>query len=148
MADVNGVNYDKAFVAQPREQVSATEYGAKIRRVRDRYEASSLASGDDIRVGRISKGSQIVGGSIYHDALGASTTLQVAIRGLKSGTEILLGSTGSTSSAGRIDLLSVILASGGNFVTPEATEESDIIVKMGGAAGTGTIAADLLVAET
>ena len=74
MASVKGVNYTN-ITADPIVKVDSEVLGGKMRVSYDSYEASSLASGSDITIGRIPTNATIMDVVLKCDALGGSSTL-------------------------------------------------------------------------
>ena len=145
MADVNGVNYQKAFVDLPRDFVDSGLYRGKFRVLEDTYEATALPDGDDIRVGRLVKGNVIHYESIiFHDAMGASTTLALKLRDrTDAATETVLYAAEDSSSAGNVG------GTGGiTSVFPYTLlQDADVIVALVGADATGTIKTEVRYSE-
>ena len=80
MASVKGVNYTN-ITADPIVNVDSEQLGGKLRVSYDTYEASSLASGSDITIGRVPAGATIMDVILKCDALGGSSTLKVGDSG-------------------------------------------------------------------
>lgn len=126
MASVKGVNI--TALDNGTGKLDKTEHG-KIRAFCDTYEASSLVSGSDITIARLPKNSAVVDVVVYHDALGASSTVSC---GDADDVDRYI-TAGSTASAGVLRMNAV---DGANF---ENTAETDLILTTGGATISGTI---------
>lgn len=126
MASVKGVNI--TMLDDGTGKLAKTEKG-KLRVYTDTYEASSLASGSDITIARLPKNSAVVDVTVYHDALGASSTLKVG----DASKDDRYVTAGSTASAGTLRMNTV---DGCGY---ENTVATDIIVTTGGATISGTI---------
>lgn len=118
---------------------SSAQFGGILRVQRGQYEASALASGSDITVARLPKGSVVHGFHIQHDALGSAVTLALGVAGA---TTRYLAAT-AAASAGHLGH-ETDGAIGGIGV--ELTAETDIIITTGGASATGTIEATIFYA--
>lgn len=133
----------------PTDFVKANQVAGRMRVAYATYEAASLSAGDDIEMFALPAGARIVGGYLFNDALGASTTLSVghAAYTNSSGSSVAadvdeyLAAT-STSSAGRNDVAAT-LALGANSAVDidQAAKGNEFIVtvSLAGAAATGTI---------
>lgn len=133
----------------PSEVVKANQIAGRMRVAYATYEASSLSAGDDIEMFALPNGARIVGGYLFNDALGASTTLSVGHAAYTDGSgssvaadvDEYLAAT-STSSAGRNDVAAT-LALGGNSEVDidQAAKDNEFVVtvSLAGASGTGTI---------
>lgn len=145
MALVNGITFQKAYVDQPREFVAAGAYRGELKVMDDEYEAVALPDGDDIRVGRLTKGNVIHYESIiFHDAMGASTTLALKLRDrTDAATETVLYAAEDSSSAGNVG------GTGGiTSVFPfTLLEDAEVIVALVGADATGTIKTEIRYAD-
>lgn len=133
----------------PKEFVKANQLGGKVRVAHATYEASSLASGDVIEMFALPQGARILGGYLFNDALGSSTTLAVGHAAYtdSSGSSVAadadeyLAAT-STSSAARNDVAATLALSANTAVDiSQSVIDNEFVVTatMGGAAGTGTI---------
>lgn len=133
----------------PKEFVKANQLGGKVRVAHATYEASSLASGDVIEMFALPQGARILGGYLFNDALGSSTTLAVGHAAYtdSSGSSVAadadeyLAAT-STSSAARTDVAATLALSANTAVDiSQSVIDNEFVVTatMGGAAGTGTI---------
>ena len=126
MASVKGVNI--TALDNGTGKVSKLNKG-KERVFVDTYEASSLTSGSDITICRLPKNSAVVDVVVYHDALGASSTLKVG----DATDDDRYITAGSTSSAGALRMNAV---DGCGY---ENTAAIDLIATTGGATISGTI---------
>lgn len=126
MASVKGVNITK--IDDNTGKLSKTEVG-KLKVFVDTYEAASLVAGSDITVARLPQDSTILDAAVYHDALGASSTL---ILGDVTDPNRYI-TAGSTASAGVLRMNAV------DGVGFENTTETDILLTTAGATITGTI---------
>jgi len=124
MATVYGINAAKINNGTGKIEKG---HNHKIRVTYDSYEASGLTVGDVIEMGDIPVGAIILDLKIYHDALGASTSLLAGI-GPVQGTSIV-----STSSAGVISA-DLIALSGHEVLSGEK-----LTVNVGAGTVTGTI---------
>lgn len=136
MADVYAAQAENKYNTTPPDIASPFYAGTDLEPVHDTYEASSAAAGTDIVIleQELQAGSGVHDVRIIHDALGASTTLAVALRDA-DGNETTVVSAQSTSSAGVITPDSSDVGS----IPAEVTEPSDLIVKIAGGTATGTI---------
>lgn len=136
MADVNGVNYQLQFVDTPSVKVDTALNGAPLRTITDNYTAASDVLGTDVLVGKLKKGEFVQPESLlYNAALGAGTTLSLAIRAVSDGTvTVIIDAVASTSEG-------IITPDAADVATlPQAvTEEHDIIVRIAGGTATGLI---------
>jgi len=131
MASVKGINItnlDAVPVALPK----ASEVHGRIRVWFDSYEASSLASGSDIKIARLPENATVFEVVIHHDALGTSVTLSV---GDASSATRYIGAT-AAASAGKIIMSEDGAIDGFGF---ENVSETDVLITTGGAVATGTI---------
>lgn len=133
MSTVYGVTYTKVLAGGTANGINRALLGEKKRSLSDTYEASALEIASTINIGKgLKSGDMIVGGSIYFDALGGSTTL---IIGDSDDDNRYLTST-STSSAGVAHFNAV---DGINYVIGTNAGDTLILVTTAGAAMTGTI---------
>jgi hypothetical protein len=131
MASVKGVNIAN-LDAVPAILADAAEAHGRLRVWFDSFEATALASGSDITVARLPAGATVYETVLHHDALGTNVTLQV---GDTADDDRLIAAT-AAATAGKI-LLSEDGAIDGFGHHYDA--ETDIKLKIGGAAATGTI---------
>ena len=131
--------------ATPAVMNKANELSGRIRVAHGTYEASALASGDVIEMFVLPDGARLLTGSLAHDALGASTTLSVgyAAHTNAAGTAVSAAAAAykaaaASTSAAKNDILAT-LALGSGSETDTNEDGVAITVRMGGAAGTGTI---------
>jgi len=136
MATVKGVNRTKADDPKPENILSPGTLGGNVKVMIDQYEASSLSSGDVIKLGRkLPKGAKVVEVIMAYDALGGSTTMKV---GDAEVTDRYITAV-STASAGFTRMNAV---DGLGYVTDEsesATLDTELQATLGGASATGTI---------
>ena len=132
MASVKGTNIT-AMDATPSTKVKSAQVHGRMRVAFDTYEASSLASGSDITVARLPKGATVYEVVIFHDALGASSTLKV---GDSSDDDRYITATASTSATGKILMSEDGVIGGFGY---ENTAETDVLITTGGATISGTI---------
>lgn len=132
----------------PSEFVKANQVGGSVRVARAVYEASNLASGDVIECFAMPTGARVVGGYLYNDALGTSTTVSVGHGAYTDADGTAVAAAGaffkgatSTASAGRNEIANTLGLGGNSEVSLEPTAGNEFVVTatMGGAAGTGTI---------
>jgi len=126
MASVKGVNITK--LDNSTGKLSKQEKG-KVRIWTDSFEATGEAIGSDITICRLPKNSTVVEATIYHDALGASSTL---IMGDATDDNRYITS-GSTATAG-VKTLNAI-----DGIGYENTTQTDLILTTAGGTVTGTI---------
>ena len=138
MASVKGVNYTN-ITADPIVNVDSEQLGGKLRVSYDTYEASSLASGSDITIGRVPAGATIMDVILKCDALGGSSTLKVGDSG---DDDRYLAAVGTWNAAGQVQSML-----GGSTAANTAvaglgyrtTASTDIVITTGGATISGTI---------
>lgn len=126
MATVYGVNktkFDGGDVLDP------GTWNARVKVSFDEYEASSLAAGSTIVMMPVPKGAKILGGKLYFDALGASTTL--AVGDGTTADKYLSATDTSTAGSAEFDKIDNL------FKALSATE--NITLTLAGGAATGTI---------
>lgn len=133
----------------PSEFVQANQLGGVKRVAYATYEASSLASGDVVEMFALPNGARVIGGTLYWDALGASTTLAVghAAYTNSAGTAVAADAdefkaAAASTSAGSGAVASTLALGANSEVDLDgdlAGNEYVVTVTMGGAAGTGTI---------
>ena len=134
MASVKGVNYTN-ITATPIVKSDSEVAGGKIRVSYDNYEASSLASGSDITIGRVPANATIMDVILKCDALGGSSTLIVGDAG---DDNRYLAAVGTWNAAGQSQSM-VTGSSAGAPTTAmtglgyRTTAETDIIITTGGA---------------
>ena len=138
MASVKGVNYTN-ITADPIVNVDSEQLGGKLRVSYDTYEASSLASGSDITIGRVPANATIIDVILKCDALGGSSTLKVGDSG---DDDRYLAVVGTWNAAGQVQSMlggstAANTAMGG--LAYRTTAETDIVITTGGAAISGNI---------
>jgi len=129
----------------PTERIKTNELAGRVRIAYATYEASSLASGDVIEMFNLPNGARIVGGSLAHDALGASTTLSVGYAAHTDSSDAAVSASAaafkaaaSSASAGLADVCATIALNYGLEV--DANQDGmPVTVTLGGASATGTI---------
>jgi len=132
MSAVYGVNYTKVANGTPANGLDRAALGEKIRTLTDTYEASALADGSTITIGKALKaGDRIVGGAIYFDSLGSAT---VSVGDSDSAARYLAAT--SVSTAGTAAFAAV---DGIDYVIGTNTGDTLILLTTGSAAITGTI---------
>ena len=130
MASVKGTNFTN-ITADPVVKIDSGEWSGKMRVQYDTYEASSLASGSDISVARLPKGSKVYDIVVHFDALG-SATISVG----DSGAAARYIAATSVSSAGQMSMSQEGAIDGVGY---ENTAETDILLTTGSASISGTI---------
>jgi len=132
MASVKGVNYT-SITADPIVKVDSEVLGGKMRVSYDSYEASSLASGSDITIGRVPTNATIMDVVLKCDALGASSTLKVGDSG---DDDRYLAAVGTWNAAGQTQSMLGGSTAANTAMTGlgyRTTAEIDIIITTGGA---------------
>lgn len=131
MASFNGVQYTAAFITDPPQRVRAGYAGGNIVSVVDTHEAVSVTGSgtDDINMGgaNIPAAALITNCTVYFDALGASSSINVVLDGTT-----LIGTTTTTSAGSGSATITTI----GTVTTNAATP---VINTVGSGALTGTI---------
>ena len=138
MASVKGVNYTK-ITADPIEKVDSEVLGGKLRVSYDSYEASSLASGSDITIGRIPTNATIMDVVLKCDALGGSSTLTVGDSG---DADRYLAAVGTWNAAGQTQSMLGGSTAANTAMTGlgyRTTASTDIVITTGGATISGSI---------
>mgnify|MGYP003121021220 FL=1 len=138
MASVKSVNITN-LDASPSVMIDSNNSSSPIMVWHDTYEASSLASGSDITIGRIPAGATIHDVILKCDALGGSSTLKVGDSG---DDNRYLEAVGTWNSAGQVQSML-----GGSTAANTAvaglgyklSAATDLIITTGGASITGTI---------
>ena len=135
MADINSVNYEAVYVTSPKGELSASEYGGKLRYFEDSQTLSSAAIGDDLNIAKVGEGQVITPLTrVYHNPLGASTTLALVFIPDSGAAETTVVTAQSTSGAGVVEIPSAL--SGLPF---KAAEAGRLVVRVGGAAASGGV---------
>ena len=132
MASVKGVNYTN-ITADPIVKVDSEVLGGKLRVSYDSYEASSLASGSDITIGRVPANATIMDVVLKCDALGGSSTLKVGDSG---DDDRYLAAVGTWNAAGQTQSMLGGSTAANTAMTGlgyRTTAEPDIIITTGGA---------------
>ena len=138
MASVKGVNYTN-ITADPIVNVDSEQLGGKLRVSYDTYEASSLASGSDITIGRVPANATIIDVILKCDALGGSSTLKVGDSG---DDDRYLAVVGTWNAAGQTQSMLGGSTAANTAMTGlgyRTTAETDIVITTGGAAISGNI---------
>ena len=138
----------------PKEFVKANQLGGSVRVAHATYEAASLSAADVIEMFSLPQGARILGGYLYKDALGSSTTLSVGHPAYtdSSGSTVALDAdeylaATSTSSAGRNDVAATLALSANTAVGIDQSaidNEFVVTVTLAGASATGTIELTML----
>ncbi len=131
MASVKGVNVTK-LDSVPARLPEVNAWHGRLRVQYDEYEAAALADGSDIAVARLPRGARVIDVVVHHDALGASTTLEV---GDAADSDRFVAAR-STASAGSIALSADGAIAGFGHEYDGAT---DLKLTLGGGAATGTV---------
>ena len=138
MASVKGVNYTN-ITADPIEKVDSEVLGGKMRVSYDNFEASSLAQGSDITIGRIPTNATIMDVVLKCDALGGSSTLKVGDSG---DDDRYLAAVGTWNAAGQTQSMLGGSTAANTAMTGlgyRTTASTDIIITTGGATISGSI---------
>jgi hypothetical protein len=138
MASVKGVNYTN-ITADPIVKVDSEVLGGKMRVSYDNYEASSLASGSDITIGRIPTNATIMDVVLKCDALGGSSTLKVGDSG---DDDRYLAAVGTWNAAGQTQSMLGGSTAANTAMTGlgyRTTASTDIVITTGGATISGSI---------
>ena len=138
MASVKGVNYTN-ITADPIVKVDSEVLGGKMRVSYDNYEASRLASGSDITIGRVPTNATIMDVVLKCDALGGSSTLKV---GDASDDDRYLAAVGTWNAAGQTQSMLGGSTAANTAMTGlgyRTTASTDIIITTGGATISGSI---------
>ena len=112
--------------------MDSSEWHGNLRVQYDSYEASSLASGSDIKVARLPQGAKVYDVIVHFDGLGGSSTIKVG----DSGDDDRYIAATSTASAGQMSMSQEGAIAGFGY---ENTAETDVLLTTGGASITGTI---------
>ncbi len=141
MADFNGVNYALSYVTKPLNPPDAAQITGKARYLSDSFLLAANADGSKFLVGRVQKGVLIHYESvIFHAALGASTTLALVIRNRETAVEQDLYAAEDSSAQGTVG------GSGDEIAWPHLVDgDSDLLVELVGAAGTGQITTQIVL---
>ena len=132
MSSVKGVNYTN-ITATPIVKSDSEVAGGKVRVSYDSYEASSLASGSDITIGRVPANATIIDVVLKCDALGGSSTLKV---GDAADDDRYLAAVGTWNAAGQVQSMLGGSTAANTAMTGlgyRTTAETDIIITTGGA---------------
>ena len=138
MSSVKGVNYTN-ITADPIVKVDSEVLGGKMRVSYDSYEASSLASGSDITIGRIPTNATIMDVVLKCDALGGSSTLKVGDSG---DDDRYLAAVGTWNAAGQTQSMLGGSTAANTAMTGlgyRTTASTDIVITTGGATISGSI---------
>ena len=138
MASVKGVNYTN-ITATPIVKSDSEVAGGKVRVSYDNYEASSLASGSDITIGRVPANATVIDVVLKCDQLGGSSTLKVGDAG---DDDRYLAAVGTWNVAGQVQSMLGGSTAANTAMTGlgyRTTAETDIIITTGGATISGSI---------
>ena len=138
MASVKSVNITN-LDASPSVMIDSNNSSSPIMVWHDTYEASSLASGSDITIGRIPAGATIHDVILKCDALGGSSTLKVGDSG---DDNRYLEAVGTWNAAGQVQSMlggSTAANTAVAGVGYKLSAATDLIITTGGASITGTI---------
>ncbi len=138
MASVKGANIT-LLDATPATMIDAASNSGNLQVWHDTYEASSLASGSDITIGRIPAGATIHDVIVKCDALGSGVTLKVGDSG---DDDRYLAVVGTWNAAGQCQSMLAGSTAANTAVAGLAykvSDATDIKITTGGAAATGTI---------
>jgi len=138
MSSVKAVNITN-LDATPIVKTDSETNGGKIRVSYDNYEASSLASGSDITIGRIPANATIMDVVLKCDALGGSSTLTVGDSG---DADRYLAAVGTWNAAGQTQSMLGGSTAANTAMTGlgyRTTASTDIVITTGGATISGSI---------
>jgi hypothetical protein len=138
MSSVKAVNITN-LDATPIVKTDSETNGGKIRVSYDNYEASSLASGSDITIGRIPANATIMDVVLKCDALGGSSTLKVGDSG---DDDRYLAAVGTWNAAGQTQSMLGGSTAANTAMTGlgyRTTASTDIVITTGGATISGSI---------
>ena len=138
MASVKAVNITN-LDATPIVKTDSETNGGKIRVSYDNYEASSLASGSDITIGRIPANATIMDVVLKCDALGGSSTLTVGDSG---DADRYLAAVGTWNAAGQTQSMLGGSTAANTAMTGlgyRTTASTDLVITTGGATISGSI---------
>lgn len=94
------------------------------------FTAASVASGTNIHMVKLQNGNKVMNARCIHGALGASSTLELQLKGIVSGTLTALSAANQSATA---DVFTMSIA------PVSLTEDCDVIVTTGGASISGQI---------
>ena len=145
MAIVYSAQRTKITQNTPPEHVQANELAGRVRVAHATYEASSLASGDNVEMFALPNGARILHGWLAADAMGSSTTLSVGHGAYSNsaGTAVAADvdefyAAAASTSAQKVDVANTLAL--GSGIEVDADKDGYLVTcTMGGAAGTGTI---------
>tara|TARA_R100001163_G_C5065548_1_gene203523 strand:+ start:3330 stop:3770 length:441 start_codon:yes stop_codon:yes gene_type:complete len=138
MASVKGVNIT-SLDSSPSEMVDSNNNSGNLHVWHDTYEASSLASGSDITIGRIPAGATIHDVILKCDALGGSSTLKVGDSG---DDDRYLAAVGTWNAAGQAQSMLAGSTAANTAVAGlgyKVSDATDLKITTGGATISGTI---------
>tara|TARA_R110002012_G_scaffold52547_2_gene134889 strand:- start:5026 stop:5466 length:441 start_codon:yes stop_codon:yes gene_type:complete len=138
MASVKSVNITN-LDASPSVMIDSNNSSSPIMVWHDTYEASSLASGSDITIGRIPAGATIHDVILKCDALGGSSTLKVGDSG---DDDRYLAAVGTWNAAGQVQSMLGGSTAANTAVAGlgyKVNSATDLKITTGGASITGTI---------
>lgn len=134
MSDVLGVNKTKLDAVDTGDNyIDGGEFQTDVHCIKDSYEASALEIGSTIKIADLpKKGAKIVDVQVFHDALGASSTIEVG----DSDDSARYVSAADTSAAGRFGLDE---PDGFNYKTGTVDGDNVVLLTSAGGTLTGTI---------
>lgn len=140
MATVNGTNYAKSLNPTPEtNQMAPGAWDGKVRVQFDTYEASALADGSLIRIGKVPKGGHLLDVIVAHDDLGTGAYL--AVQTEDGSAEEIHANADVSSAAGQFQGVKVA------FLGAKMTADTVICLEVESAAITGTIATAVLYSK-
>lgn len=140
-ATVKGVNRTKYDDAVGSNIVEPGQDGSNLKVQYDEYELAALSIDDVIQLGNtLPKGARIHMIIVTHDALGASTTLDIG----DSNDDDRYDTAIDTSSAGQVICDNI---AGKNYEVGTNTGDNQILATLEGGAGTGTLKVAILYAH-
>jgi hypothetical protein len=145
MATVYSVQKTKWDQTTPALKIKTTEIAGRVRIAYGEYEASALTAGDVIEMFNLPSGARVIEGTLFNDALGASTTLAVghAAYSNADGTAVPLDadefSAAASSATAGARAIANTLALGAGTVIDADENGYPVTVTLAGAAATGTI---------
>ena len=138
MSAVYGANRTKYLDPTTTNTLSRGLFGGKLRVAVDSYEASTLTNGSTIAVGQtLAIGDKVVAVLLSCDALGTSTTLSIGDAG--SATRYQAAVSTQSAVAG-----SIAIPADGMGYTVTGTDDTIILLTLGGGNATGTVKVTVL----
>jgi len=133
----------------PSEFVKANQLGGTVRIAYATYTTAATASGDVIELFALPHGARVVGGSMYWDSLGASTTVSIGHgaytdadgNAVVAAAAFFKGATSTSGSNGGADIAPSLNLGAGHEVSLDASTDNEFVVTatIGGAAATGPL---------